>query len=221
MLSDLLSAILALFRRAPAPASAPNVEPAPAPVVAPVVSLPVTPPAPAATPEGADAPKPAGQPVVADAPPITTPAGFIAAIAPAARTSMARTKIPASFTVAEAALESGWGAHCPGHNLFGIKADPSWTGPTTMQMTHEVIAGKTQTIVAKFRAYADWLGSIEDHAQFLIDNPRYHPAFATADGEKFAAAVARAGYATDPQYAAKICSIIEAHRLTTLDTEAA
>ncbi|WP_322009723.1 glycoside hydrolase family 73 protein [Paraburkholderia sp. J12] len=109
----------------------------------------------------------------------------------------------------------------PGHNLFGVKADSSWTGPTTMQMTHEVLDGKTETIFAKFRAYPDWLSSIEDHARLLIDNPRYKPAFATTDGEKFAAAAARAGYATDPQYAAKICSIIEAHHLSTLDMEAA
>jgi flagellum-specific peptidoglycan hydrolase FlgJ len=158
------------------------------------------------------------EPQLAQAP-MTTPAGFVAAIGPAARTSMAKTRIPASFTVAEAALESGWGAHCPGRNLFGIKADLSWTGATTMQMTHEVIDGQTETIIAKFRAYPDWLGSIEDHARFLLDNPRYRPAFATTDGGKFATAVARAGYATDPQYAAKICAIIEAHHLAALDTE--
>lgn len=236
LLSDLLAAILAFFRHAPtapAPIPAPVVEPAhiaPAPVptpqpapVAPVAPVPVKLVAPVEKPgvaATATPPLAAGQPAAASAP-IITPAGFIAAIGSAARTSMAKTKIPASFTVAEAALESGWGAHCPGHNLFGVKADASWHGPTTMQMTHEVVGGKTETIVAKFRAYSDWLGSIEDHAQFLLDNPRYKAAFTTTDGEKFAAAVARAGYATDPSYAAKICSIIEAHHLSTLDTEAA
>lgn len=146
-----------------------------------------------------------------------TPQAFIAAIAAAAKASAVTTKIPASFTVAEAALESAWGAHCPGFNLFGIKADPSWTGPVTTQTTHEVVAGKTIEIRAKFRAYADWLGSINDHAQFLLANPRYHPAFAYTTGALFAQAVAAAGYATDPLYAQKIVSIIRAHALVALD----
>jgi flagellar protein FlgJ len=146
-----------------------------------------------------------------------TPQQFIAAIGPAARTSAASTKIPASFTVAEAALESGWGAHAPGMNLFGIKADAAWRGPVTMQTTHEVVNGQTITIQAEFRAYSDWLGSISDHAQFLLTNPRYQPAFAHQDGPGFATAVAAAGYATDPLYASKIVSIINAHGLAALD----
>ena len=97
-----------------------------------------------------------------------TPQDFIAAISPAAKTSALTTKIPASFTIAQAALESAWGAHCPGFNLFGIKADPSWHGPVTSQVTHEVVNGQTIEITAKFRAYPNWLASLEDHAQFLL-----------------------------------------------------
>ncbi|MDR5729328.1 MAG: glucosaminidase domain-containing protein [Terriglobia bacterium] len=146
-----------------------------------------------------------------------TPNAFISAIGPAAKTSAAQSKIPASFTIAEGALESGWGAHAPGMNLFGIKADPSWAGPFTTQTTHEVIDGNTITIQAKFRAYSDWLGSISDHARFLLTNPRYRPAFAFTTGPLFAQAIAAAGYATDPQYAAKIISIIQAHDLAAFD----
>jgi flagellum-specific peptidoglycan hydrolase FlgJ len=146
-----------------------------------------------------------------------TPQDFIAAISPAAKTSALTTKIPASFTIAQAALESAWGAHCPGFNLFGIKADPSWHGPVTSQVTHEVVNGQTIEITANFRAYPDWLGSINDHAQFLLTNPRYQPAFAYTTGALFAQAVAAAGYATDPQYATKIASIIRAHGLASLD----
>lgn len=146
-----------------------------------------------------------------------TPQAFIAAIAPAARTSMQSTKIPASFTVAEGALESGWGAHAPGFNLFGVKADASWHGPIMTQATHEVINGETIEVQARFRAYPDWLASIEDHAQFLLINPRYRPAFAYTTGALFARAIAAAGYATDPLYASKIASIIRAHNLSQLD----
>ncbi len=145
------------------------------------------------------------------------PKDFIAAVSPAACQSAAVTKIPASFTVAEAALESGWGAHAPGMNLFGIKADQSWTGPVTTQRTREVVKGQTVYITARFRAYTDWLGSIQDHAAFLLDNERYAPAFQCTDGESFAHAVAAAGYATDPNYATEICEIIKAHGLDKLD----
>jgi len=145
------------------------------------------------------------------------PQDFIDAITPAAKQSALTTHIPASFVVAEAALESGWGAHAPGFNLYGIKADPSWHGPVTTQRTREYLNGVWTFVDAKFRAYPDWLGSIIDHAQFLLTNPRYKPCFAHADGEGFATAVAAAGYATDPQYAAKIISIIRAHKLALLD----
>jgi len=150
-----------------------------------------------------------------------TPQQFIAAISPAAAESAKTTKIPASFTVAEGALESGWGAHAPGMNLFGIKADASWTGPVTTQSTIEVVNGKTIAIEARFRAYTDWLSSIQDHAAFLIENPRYQSAFQYVDGIGFAGAVAAAGYATDPGYAQKIAEIINAHDLAALDSASA
>ena len=149
-----------------------------------------------------------------------TPQDFIAAVSTAARASAATTRIPASFTVAEAALESGWGAHCPGFNLFGVKADMSWKGPFTTKVTHEVVDGKGTTETARFRAYTGWLGSILDHAQFLLTNPRYKPAFAWSDGASFAKAVAAAGYATDPDYASKIIEIISQHKLSALDLPA-
>lgn len=149
-----------------------------------------------------------------------TPQDFIAAVAPAARTSMQSTKIPASFTVAEGALESGWGASQlaqQAFNLFGVKADPSWHGPTWSMQTREYLNGHWVMVAAVWRKYGDWLGSISDHAQFLIANPRYRPAFAYTSGTTFAQAIAAAGYATDPQYATKIISIIKAHNLSQLD----
>lgn len=146
-----------------------------------------------------------------------TPSDFIAAISSPAQASASTTKIPASFVVADAALESGWGAHCPGFNLFGVKATPDWKGPVTNQITHEVVNGQTITVTADFRAYPDWLGSINDHAQFLLVNPRYKPAFAYTTGANFAMAVAGCGYATDPLYGQKIVSIIKTHNLGSLD----
>lgn len=148
-----------------------------------------------------------------------TPQEFIATIAEAAKASATKMKVPASFTIAEAALESGWGAHAPGFNLFGVKADTLWKGAITQQRTREFLSGKWIFVMAKFRAYADWEEGLEDHAEFLISNPRYEAAFAFQDGQSFARAVAAAGYATDPQYADKLISIITAHALGQYDTQ--
>jgi flagellar rod assembly protein/muramidase FlgJ len=151
-----------------------------------------------------------------------TPQDFIAAVSPAACQSAAQTNIPASFVVAEAALESGWGTSLlaqDAFNLFGVKADPSWAGPTWSMQTREYLNGQWVMEPALWRSYSDWLGAIQDHAQFLISNPRYAPAFACADGISFAQAIAAEGYATDPQYAQKLAEIINAHNLLSLDTE--
>ena len=146
-----------------------------------------------------------------------TPADFIAAISPAAVSSSAKTRVPASFTIAEGALESGWGSHAPGNNLFGVKADPSWTGEVTTKLTRECVAGVWHTETDNFRAYPDWQGCMDDHAAFLHSNERYASAFQCTDGIAFARAIAAAGYATDPDYADKLASIINEHNLTQFD----
>jgi len=148
-----------------------------------------------------------------------TPEDFISAIAPDAMASARDTQVPASFTIAEAALESGWGNHAPGHNLFGVKADARWDGPTTEQRTREFIAGTWTMTFARFRAYDDWLGSMRDHAGFLRSNPRYSRCFEAADSIAFTRRVAVAGYATDPKYAEDIIAIINQHGLQRFDPQ--
>ncbi len=149
-----------------------------------------------------------------------TPQDFIAAISPAAQASMAATGIPASFTVAEAALESGWGSSqltLQAMNLFGVKADASWGGPVLEMQTREFLRGQWVMVPARWRKYDDWSGSIGDHAAFLRSNPRYSTCFQQTTGPAFAAAVAAAGYATDPNYAHLITQLIEQHGLAALD----
>ena len=151
-----------------------------------------------------------------------TPAEFIAAVAPAAQASMAETTIPASFTVAEGALESGWGSSGlarQANNLFGVKADLSWTGDVLTMNTREFFHGQWVMVPARWRKYPDWLSCIADHAQFFLTNARYNDCFSCSDGEGFAKAVAAAGYATDPQYADKLIATMRAHNMAALDVE--
>jgi hypothetical protein len=88
------------------------------------------------------------------------PQEFIAALSGPARTSAAVTKIPASFVVADAALESGWGTSqlsLQAFNLFGVKSTPDWTGPTIDMPTGEFVNGQRVTVEATWRKYGSWL----------------------------------------------------------------
>jgi len=149
-----------------------------------------------------------------------TPEDFIASIAPAARASMAKTGIPASFTIAQAALESGWGSSktaVNARNLFNIKADASWRGATYQMPSEEVVAGKVVVQPAKWRSYPHWQACIDDRAAFLRANPRYARCFMAKSGEAWALAVAAAGYATDPNYAAKVIATMRSRNLKQYD----
>lgn len=151
-----------------------------------------------------------------------TPEQFIPLVAADAVAAMKDTSVPASFTIAQAALESGWGARTIGaaNNLFGIKADPSWTGPKVQAVTTEYINGRPIHVLAWFRSYPNFGASVRDHTAFLCTNERYAGCFASRDGEAFAKAVAAAGYATDPNYATKIIDTMQTHNLKQFDNGA-
>jgi flagellar protein FlgJ len=127
------------------------------------------------------------------------------------------TGIPAKFMLGQAALESGWGKReirmkdgAPSHNLFGIKAGPGWKGKVATAVTTEYINGKPHARVEKFRAYDSYADGFKDYANMLATNPRYQKVLASAgDASSFAHGLQRAGYATDPHYAAKLSQIIK------------
>jgi flagellar protein FlgJ len=150
------------------------------------------------------------------------PSDFITEIAPAAQASMlANPGILASITIAQAAVESSWGESeltLKANNLFGIKADPSWTGPSFKIMTGEYVDGHEIMVPASFRQYARWQDSINDHAAFLVENPRYQACLQCKTASAFAQALQAAGYSTNPGYAALLMEIINFHDLTSFDT---
>ena len=148
------------------------------------------------------------------------PQAFITQVSPLAQAEAKRTGVFASITIAQAALESGWGQSGlakAGNNLFGIKADNLWRGEILTLDTKEFIKGEWVVVSAKWRKYPSWKDSIDDHATFLKQNSRYLPCFSCLTAEAFVKALAKAGYATDPGYANKVISVITAHKLTSLD----
>ena len=127
------------------------------------------------------------------------------------------TGVPAKFMLGQAALETGWGKRMiknadgsSSNNLFGIKAGPNWKGKVATAVTTEYVNGKPQTRVEKFRAYDTPADSFRDYAKLIANNPRYEKVMASGgDAAAFATGLQRAGYATDPNYAAKLTRLIK------------
>lgn len=147
------------------------------------------------------------------------PSSFIAMLLTGAQDCHRSTGIPASVTIAQAALESSWGERVRGNNLFGIKANKAWKGKTVDVPTHEVIKGRRVFVVDKFRAYDSWVECIMDRACFLKANPRYAKCFCETTGEGWARAMAAAGYATDPEYAEKLIAVMRGRQMSQYDVQ--
>jgi flagellar protein FlgJ len=141
---------------------------------------------------------------------------FVAEHQEAARAAERATGIPATFMIAQAAHETGWGRKeirlpdgSTSHNLFGIKAGASWKGRVAEVTTTEYIDGQPQKVKARFRAYDTPEAAFADYARLMQNSPRYAQVVANAaTAEGFAQGLQRAGYATDPQYADKLTRVI-------------
>ncbi len=126
------------------------------------------------------------------------------------------TGIPTKLMLGQAALETGWGKReikdkdgTPSYNLFGIKATAGWTGKTVETVTTEYVNGVKQKHVTKFRAYDSYAESFKDFANLMQKNPRYQGVMSNLHNpDSYAQAMQKAGYATDPNYAIKLASVI-------------
>lgn len=127
--------------------------------------------------------------------------------------------IPPSISLSQAALESGYGQYVAGNNLFGIKADSSWSGAKVYSRTTEQYNGQTINQTSAFRAYANSLDSFRDHSVFLKENSRYNGLFdlQLTDYAGWAYGLKSAGYATAANYAPTLISIIEQNDLAKYD----
>ncbi len=126
---------------------------------------------------------------------------------------MLRYGIPASITLAQGVLESGAGRSrlaTEANNHFGIKCH-DWTGRTVSH--NDDLDGEC------FRAYNSALESYEDHSKFLTGRQRYNSLFLLprTDYRAWAYGLKRAGYATNPNYANSLISIIELYQLYRYD----
>ena len=149
-----------------------------------------------------------------------TPKSFIQKFKPAALQAQRITGLHYLISLAQAALEGGWGEHAPGNNHFGVKDSDGVNGNEQLLTTTEYSKSKTlkfPQIISivwdntkklwKYRV-KDWFRKYEDgseifieHANFFKTRPRYAKAWAVRnDPNKFFEEISKAGYATAPDY---------------------
>lgn len=135
---------------------------------------------------------------------------FIQSIIPGAVKAQKEYGVLTSLTLAQACLESGYGSASIGNNIFGIKANATWTGKKQLVWTTEYYNGVKQKVQAYFRDYDSIDDSIIDHAK-LLTSTRYKPVLRAKNYKDACTQVRQCGYATDPSYTTKLINIIEAN----------
>jgi Mannosyl-glycoprotein endo-beta-N-acetylglucosaminidase/LysM domain len=137
-------------------------------------------------------------------------AAYINAYKNIAMAEMQRTGVPASITLAQGLLESGYGESelCKkSNNHFGIKCKTEWTGEKTYHNDDE--SGEC------FRVYTSAEESYKDHSNFLRTRSHYNFLFnlPITDFEAWAFGLKKAGYATEKNYPQRLIKIINDYNL--------
>lgn len=117
-----------------------------------------------------------------------------------------------AVVTAMAALESAWGTSYlakAANNILGIKAGTSWKGEVIALKTQEYLNGKPITISAYFRKYPSWNLCLVDFSDIISKRWFYRDALKYLnEPDLFLQALLPAknkpGYATDPNYFAKV-----------------
>lgn len=147
-------------------------------------------------------------------------ADFIKKLAPGAQKVYKKYNVLASLVIAQGCLESGFGSSGlsqQANNLFGIKG--TYNGKYVLMWTSEQDKkGNVTRIQAKFRKYPSYAESLADLGSLYTRLSRYKDVVGEKDYKKATAAVSKAGYATDINYATKLNSIIFTYKLTQYDT---
>jgi flagellum-specific peptidoglycan hydrolase FlgJ len=144
---------------------------------------------------------------------------FFKLLLPAAKESERKYGVPAAVTLAQAALESGWGkSGIGGFNIFGIKGKGS--AGTVNVPTKEFLNGKWVTINDNFAKYGNFYDAVMSHGKVFHGGYKGYnnglSAYAKTGDPKAFIKAAGPTYATDPQYSKKIMDIMEANGLIDL-----
>lgn len=146
---------------------------------------------------------------------------FIDYLASSAQRNQQTYHVLSSISLAQAILESDWGRSDlakESNNLYGIKGEDE----DSTYLTQEFSGGEFITVDEPFRIYNSFEESMEDHAVLLVngtsyDPQIYHDVLYASNYREAAYALQEAGYATDPNYAAKLIGLIEEYHLYQYD----
>lgn len=139
---------------------------------------------------------------------------FFEVLKPAAVAAEEKYGVPWQVTLAQVALESGWGKHgIGGYNVFGIKG----SGPagSVVKSTKEWRNGRYVTENARFAKYHDYFEAVMEHGK-LFHNGYYKKAMAQFPRDRDPIAFAQniqGIYATDPHYAKNIIGLMRQYGL--------
>ena len=135
----------------------------------------------------------------------------------------------ASVMIAQAILESNWGASglsaAPYYNLFGIKGTYNGKGVTFYTLEDDG-SGNYYQIRDSFRAYPSYKESLTDYADKMVNGVTWDSEFysgtwkSNTSSYKDATAALTGTYATDTRYGSKLNNLITTHGLTQYDTPA-
>lgn len=156
-----------------------------------------------------------------------TPEEFVKTYLPEAKKEEKRSGFHYLIPLTQGALESGWGTKVVGNNFFGIKDTDGVNGNEQLITTTEYLstdkakfpailkivkAGNKFKYTVKdwFRKYPSAALAFADHTDFFLKNPRYAEAVKVKDNpSKFFEAIAKAGYATAPDYANQLNKVMK------------
>ena len=143
---------------------------------------------------------------------------FLDKAIPAATTASSKYGTYTSVMLAQATVESAWGqsglAQEPNNNLFGIKG--SYNGQSVNMNTGEYGNGGYYTTNAGFRKYPSYTESFEDNGALLRNQMgNYYSGTWVENSNNYAQATQnglQGKYATDPNYAKTLNSVIATNR---------
>ena len=146
-------------------------------------------------------------------------AEFFEKYAAAAIEEQKRYGIPASVTLAQMAVESGYGESNlarQDNNYFGIKASDKWIKAGKPWSYHH-----DDHYNDKFCTFASPLDSLEYHSKVLMaDRYKACRQYASDDHTHWIEGIKKGGYATDPRYVATIEGVIKKYGLDKYDRQA-
>lgn len=147
----------------------------------------------------------------------TSPENFVESVLPLVEKAADKLGVNPLVLVAQSALETGWGKFVikdstgeESNNLFNIKANSAWQGESVSAQTLEHRNGQFKKENAQFRQYESLRDSVGDYADFILNNPRYQSIVeGVKTAEQYIRGISQAGYATDPDYADKVLSVLD------------